>query len=218
MTNRIDDTDFHILTALSEDGRRSLRDIARTSGVSTPTVESRLRKMMDMGLIKKISPIIDVSKITDGLFAVATARVEPHRLEEALNQLAKVPQVRNVYGMTGENDVLFTFFARGLDELQTLMSSTISVIPNLTSLSYNVVSRVVKDEPNVPISPGQFVKIACDTCGQIIKADPVTLMVDDRNRYFCCGVCLQEYKERYGGKLTRLMLEHATKGQPAESK
>lgn len=218
MTNRIDDTDFHILTALSEDGRRSLRDIARTSGVSTPTVESRLRKMMDMGLIKKISPIIDVSKITDGLFAVATARVEPDRLEEALNQLAKVPQVRNVYGMTGENDVLFTFFARGLDELQTLMSSTISVIPNLTSLSYNVVSRVVKDEPNVPISPGQFVKIACDTCGQIIKADPVTLMVDDRNRYFCCGVCLQEYKERYGGKLTRLMLEHATKGQPAESK
>ena len=218
MTNRIDDTDFHILTALSEDGRRSLRDIARTSGVSTPTVESRLRKMMDMGLIKKISPIIDVSKITDGLFAVATARVEPDRLEEALNQLAKVPQVRNVYGMTGENDVLFTFFARGLDELQTLMSSTISVIPNLASLSYNVVSRVVKDEPNVPISPGQFVKIACDTCGQIIKADPVTLMVDDRNRYFCCGVCLQEYKERYGGKLTRLMLEHARKREPAESK
>ncbi len=218
MTNRIDDTDFHILTALSEDGRRSLRDIARTAGVSTPTVESRLRKMMDMGLIKKISPIIDASKITNGLFAVATAKVEPQKLEEALNQLAKVPQIRNVYGMTGENDVLFTVFAGGLDELQTLMSSTISTIPNLASLSYNVVSRVAKDEPNVPIRPGQFVKIACDTCGRIIGGDPVTLMVGDRNRYFCCQVCLQEYKEKYGGKLTKLMLEQASKEQSVGSK
>jgi len=208
LPNRIDDTDFHILSALAEDGRRSLRDIARTSGVSTPTVESRLRKMFDMGLIRKISPIIDVSKITNGLFAVATAKVEPGKVEEALAALAKIPEIRNLYGMTGEHNVLFTLFAGGLDELQTLMSSTISAIPNMSSLSYNVVARVVKDEPNVSIRPGQLVRLTCDTCGQEIKGDPVTLLVGDRNRYFCCKPCLTEYKERYGGRLTKLALEH----------
>jgi DNA-binding Lrp family transcriptional regulator len=208
MPNRIDDTDFHILSALAEDGRRSLRDIARTAGVSTPTVESRLRKMFDMGLIKKISPIIDVSKITNGLFAVATAKVEPGKVEEVLTALAKIPEVRNLYGMTGEHNVLFTLFAGGLDELQTLMSSTISAIPNMSSLTYNVVARVVKDEPNVSIRPGQLVRLTCDTCGQEIKGDPVTLLVGDRNRYFCCKPCLTEYKERYGGRLTKLALEH----------
>jgi len=208
MPNRIDDTDFHILSALAEDGRRSLRDIARTAGVSTPTVESRLRKMFDMGLIKKISPIIDVSKITNGLFAVATAKVEPGKVEEVLTALAKIPEVRNLYGMTGEHNVLFTLFAGGLDELQTLMSSTISAIPNMSSLTYNVVARVVKDEPNVSIRPGQLVRLSCDTCGQEIKGDPVTLLVGDRNRYFCCKPCLTEYKERYGGRLTKLALEH----------
>jgi Lrp/AsnC family transcriptional regulator for asnA, asnC and gidA len=218
MTNRIDDTDYHILTALTEDGRRSLRDIARTAGVSTPTVESRLRKMVDMGLIKKISPIIDASKITNGLFAVATANVEPSKLEETLNLLAKIPEVRNVFGMTGEHDVLFTVFASGLDELQSLMSSKISSIANVSSLTYNVVSKVVKDEPNVPLRPGLLVRLACDTCGQIIKSDPVTLLVGDRNRYFCCEVCLREYKEKYGGKLTKLMLEHASKEQSPGSK
>lgn len=207
MPNRIDNTDFHILAALSEDGRRSLRDIARTAGVSTPTVESRLRKMFDMGLIKKISPIIDASKITNGLFAVATAKVEPSKLQEALDVLAKVPEIRNVFGMTGEHDVLFTVFASGLDELQTIMSSTISAIPNLSSLSYNVVSRVVKDEPNVSIRPGLLVRVACDTCGQVITGEPVTLLVGDRNRYFCCQPCLSQYKEKYGTKLTKLMLE-----------
>lgn len=213
MPNRIDNTDFHILTALSEDGRRSLRDIARTVGVSTPTVESRLRKMVDMGLIKKITPIVDASKITNGLLAVATAKVEPQKLEEALNALANLPEVRNAYGMTGENGVLFIVFASGLDELQTMMSSKISAIPDLTSLSYNVVSRVAKDEPNVAIRPDLLVRVACDTCGQVVKSDPVTLLVGDRNRYFCCRVCLQEYKEKYGGKLTKLMLEHASKEQ-----
>ncbi|WP_455286175.1 AsnC family transcriptional regulator [[Eubacterium] cellulosolvens] len=207
MPNRIDDTDFHILSALAEDGRRSLRNIARTAGVSTPTVESRLRKMFDMGLIKKISPIIDVSKITNGLFAVATAKVEPGKIEETLEALAKVPEIRNVYGMTGEHNVLFTVFTGDLDELQTLMSSTISSIPNLSSLAYNVVARVVKDEPNVAIRPGQFVRLSCDTCGQEIKGEPVTLLVGDRNRYFCCKPCLTLYKEKYGAKLTRLSLE-----------
>ena len=163
LPNRIDDTDFHILSALAEDGRRSLREIARRAGVSTPTVESRLRKMFDMGLIKKISPIIDVSKITNGLFAVATAKVEPGKIEETLEALAKVPEIRNVYGMTGEHNVLFIVFTGDLDELQTLMSSTISSIPNLSSLAYNVVARVVKDEPNVAIRPGQLVRLICDT-------------------------------------------------------
>jgi DNA-binding Lrp family transcriptional regulator len=207
LPNRIDDTDFHILSALAEDGRRSLRDIARTAGVSTPTVESRLRKMFDMGLIKKISPIIDVSKITNGLFAVAAAKVEPGKIEEALSALAKVPEVRNVYGMSGEHNVLFTVFTSGIDELQILMSSTISSIPNMSSLTYNLVARVVKDEPNVAIRPGQFVRLTCDLCGQEIKGEPVTLLVGDRNRYFCCKPCLTEYKERYGAKLTKLSLE-----------
>ncbi len=207
MPNRVDDTDFHILSALAEDGRRSLRNIARTAGVSTPTVESRLRKMFDMGLIKKISPIIDVSKITNGLFAVATAKVEHGKIEETLEALAKLPEIRNVYGMTGEHNVLFTVFTGDLDELQTLMSSTISSVPNLSSLAYNVVARVVKDEPNVAIRPGQFVRLNCDTCGQEIKGEPVTLLVGDRNRYFCCKPCLTEYKEKYGAKLTKLSLE-----------
>jgi len=208
LPNKIDDTDFHILSALAEDGRRSLRDIARTAGVSTPTVESRLRKMFDMGLIKKISPIIDASKITNGLFAIASAKVEPAKIDEVLSALAKVPEIRNVYGTSGEHNVLFTVFTGGLDELETLMSSTISSIPNMSSLTYNVVSRVVKDEPNVAIRPGQFVRLTCDTCGQEIKGELTTLLVGDRNRYFCCKPCLTEYKERYGGKLTKLMLEH----------
>jgi Lrp/AsnC family leucine-responsive transcriptional regulator len=207
LTNRIDDTDYHILTALEEDGRRSLRDIARTAGVSTPTVESRLKKMLDMGFIRKIAPIIDASKIMNGLFAVATAKVEPGKTDEVLTALAKVPEIRNVYGMTGEHNVLFTVFTASLDQLQTLLSSTISSIPNVSSLTYNVVARVVKDEPNVAVRPGQFVRLTCDTCGQEIHGDPVTLLVGDRNRYFCCKPCLTEYKERYGGKITKLSLE-----------
>jgi hypothetical protein len=39
-----------------------------------------------------------------------------------------------VYGMTGEHNVLFTIFASSLDELQSLLSSTISAIPNISSL------------------------------------------------------------------------------------
>jgi Lrp/AsnC family leucine-responsive transcriptional regulator len=55
MSARLDETDVSILRALMDDGRRSLRKIARIVSVSTPTVETRLKRLFDMGVIRKIS-------------------------------------------------------------------------------------------------------------------------------------------------------------------
>src|SRR2546428_13636270 len=63
----LDDVDARILGILVEDGRRSFREIAGRAGITTPTVQTRIKRMMDEGLILGESPIFNPSKFQLGL-------------------------------------------------------------------------------------------------------------------------------------------------------
>lgn len=64
MPHELDDTDIRIVTSLQQDGRKSFRQIARELGISTPTVQTRYKRLVNIGLIKSISPIIDSTNLT----------------------------------------------------------------------------------------------------------------------------------------------------------
>lgn len=66
MPIKLDSIDTAILNVLSKDGRKSFRQIARDIGASTPTVKLRYERLVSIGLIKLIAPVLDLSKITKG--------------------------------------------------------------------------------------------------------------------------------------------------------
>ncbi len=53
-----------MLNALLKNGRKSLRQISKDTGISTPTVKNRFNRLVNIGVIKSISPILDLNKIT----------------------------------------------------------------------------------------------------------------------------------------------------------
>ena len=61
-----DNTDVAILKSLMEDGRKSFRAISREIKVSTPTIKSRYKRLVNIGLTKSVKPEIDLSKVTRG--------------------------------------------------------------------------------------------------------------------------------------------------------
>lgn len=63
MPYSLDETDIAILNSLMEDGRKSFRQISRELKISTPTVKFRYQRLVNIGLIKRIIPIIDTSKL-----------------------------------------------------------------------------------------------------------------------------------------------------------
>src|SRR5574341_65435 len=63
MPFKLDDYDISILKVLLKDGRKSFRQISRETGITTPTVKARFQRLVNIGLIKSISPIIDFEKI-----------------------------------------------------------------------------------------------------------------------------------------------------------
>jgi len=63
MTFQLDDIDISILESLVKDGRKSFRQISREIKISTPTVKLRYEKLVNMGVIKSVSPIFDINKL-----------------------------------------------------------------------------------------------------------------------------------------------------------
>jgi len=65
MPHELDDTDIAIVTSLQQDGRKSFRQISRELNISTPTVQARYQRLVNIGLIKSISPVIDYANLAN---------------------------------------------------------------------------------------------------------------------------------------------------------
>ncbi len=63
MPHELDDIDIGIVNSLKEDGRKSFRQISRELDISTPTVQARYQRLVNIGLIKSISPVIDPTNV-----------------------------------------------------------------------------------------------------------------------------------------------------------
>ncbi|HEY7108430.1 MAG TPA: AsnC family transcriptional regulator [Nitrososphaeraceae archaeon] len=63
MPVQLDKTDHAIIEVLVKDGRKSFRQIARETGISTPTAKARYIRMINVGFLKSVSPVFDLSKI-----------------------------------------------------------------------------------------------------------------------------------------------------------
>ena len=63
MPYNLDKVDTAILNSLMEDGRKSFRQIGREIKVSTPTVQARYRRLVNLGFIKSITPVLDLKKL-----------------------------------------------------------------------------------------------------------------------------------------------------------
>ena len=59
MPLQLDHYDVSILKSLLKDGRKSFREISRETGITTPTVKARFNRLVNVGFIKSVSPILD---------------------------------------------------------------------------------------------------------------------------------------------------------------
>jgi len=201
---RLDETDAAIIRALMQDGRRSFREISRLVSVSTPTVEHRVKRMMGSGIIKKLVPLLDPQKIEQGITSIISLRVDPLRLNEIAENLAKIERVRSIFLTTGEGNIIVRVITDTADGLQSFISEEIAKLPGTIPISTVVITRTVKDEQGVIVKPGLAIELKCEFCGQEIGGEPQILKVGEQDRYFCCKTCMDSYKEKYASRLEKL--------------
>ena len=82
MPLQLDDYDVSILKSLLKGGRKSFREISRETGITTPTVKARFNRLVNVGFIKSVSPILD--------FDIVERNVVKPQLQKGNNTNSKV--------------------------------------------------------------------------------------------------------------------------------
>jgi len=127
------DVDKKMLNLIQEEDMAVPRvtRIAHKLGLATSTVKTKLNKFEKMGIIKGYSAVIDPEKVGRGFVAFKFASKKfktPGDLEKVGKQIAKIPEVEQVYFLVGEWDYVAKM--RLKDELEY-----VSVAPKIAVLA-----------------------------------------------------------------------------------
>lgn len=94
MPFKLDTVDTAIVESLLKNGRKSFRQISREIKVSTPTVKARYERLVNIGLIKAVLPIIDVGKLEDKTGAkldkISYKTIKNHNVKISKNMMVKI--------------------------------------------------------------------------------------------------------------------------------
>jgi len=204
MPQKLDRIDAAILKALMEDGRRSYRQIAKITGVSTPTVESRIRRLNETGFITKIIPRFDPDKVAEGLTALITFRAKDADLQNIAAKLSGLDEIRSIFLITGETNLMIRIVLADVKDLQDFISYRIKEFGDLQMVSNQIITRTIKDEQGIVIRSDMGISLTCDYCKADISGKPITLRVGQGERFFCCKICRGSYKEKYKKRIESL--------------
>jgi DNA-binding Lrp family transcriptional regulator len=199
--HKLDKIDLAIINSLMADGRKSFRQIAKEIGVSTPTVEARFSRMKGMGIIKSIEPILDIDIIENQLSALVFLKTNLAQSVQIADELAAISEVRRVYMMTGESNIVAKVVSDRPESLEKMIRERIAPIEGVNSISYQIITRTVKDSQSISIKEEMFLKLQCDFCDAEITKKAKKIEIEGHRRYFCCNSCLTLYKQKYKGRI-----------------
>jgi Lrp/AsnC family transcriptional regulator for asnA, asnC and gidA len=161
---KLDNIDIAIINSLIQDGRKSFRQIAKEIRVSTPTVESHFTRMKAIGLIKNIEPILDLDKIENQVHALLYIKADPIYSMNIISMLSSFSEVKDVYFTTGEYNITSKLSLNSIGGLEEFVRQKISIIEGIRSLSYHIITKIIKEDHSIRISEELSVRVKCDYC------------------------------------------------------
>jgi DNA-binding Lrp family transcriptional regulator len=190
----LDDVDRKILRELQQDGRASFRDVSARINVSTPTVSSRVQAMVDLGLIKGYTTMLDADML--GQVSVALLlEAKPADLEKVIEKIKDDELVRQIY-MLSDSRILCILSFYNQIKYQRFLES-MAQIPEIHKMDNSMIMKVPKELPRAALTDEAGLMIRCYYCGHMMTDEGVKIKLDGKYHYLCCSVCEKLYKEKY---------------------
>lgn len=123
----VDATDARILLALAREPRATILAVAQRLRLSRNTVQARLVKLEKSGALGSFERRITPGALGYPLTVFITAQVDQHRLAEVADALAGIPEVVEVFGLSGEIDLLVRVVAADAEDLYRIAGQILAV-------------------------------------------------------------------------------------------
>src|SRR4051794_39171216 len=117
----LDDVDRRLLEQLTNDPRLSKSELARRTGLSTPTASARVARLERLGVIRGYRLDVDPSAIGFPVTAWVRVRPGPGQLPKVMELARNTPQVTECHRITGDDCFVMRVYAAVMDTLEELL-------------------------------------------------------------------------------------------------
>lgn len=123
---RLDRTDRALLRLLEQDARTPNNALAEAVGIAPSTCLGRVRSLRERGVIRGYHADVDPAATGHPLQAMISVRLQAdarNRLAEFVDRVGRLPEVRDVYFLAGQDDYLLRVATAGTLALRDLVTS-----------------------------------------------------------------------------------------------
>src|SRR4030042_1728101 len=142
----LDPMSREILIRLQEDGRMSFRSLAETLHTSLTSVQTRIKKLTDGGIIRRYQAILECSKLGYREMLMLHCRVNTNiPIEKVLQTLEQIPDIKMLYMTTGDYPVFVMAKCLSKEE-QIALLERIRQTEGIEDMRTQIVMKKVKEE------------------------------------------------------------------------
>jgi DNA-binding Lrp family transcriptional regulator len=124
----IDNLDARLIHLLVAEPRIGVLECSRRLGVARGTVQARLDRLQDRGVIRRFGPEVDPAMLGYAVTAFLTLEIRQARGHDPVAaRLAAIPEVLEMHTITGASDMLCRVVARSNADLQRVIDAVVDV-------------------------------------------------------------------------------------------
>jgi DNA-binding Lrp family transcriptional regulator len=127
----LDALDYALVRSLERDSRITVRKLSQQLGAARFTISERIARLIETGVVRLHARVNyrRLGYLITAFVGLQTAQTPTE--VDIVEALRRVPEVEDIYTVTGEYDVLIKVRARSPEHLQHLLVFKISTIPNV---------------------------------------------------------------------------------------
>jgi len=127
----LDKTDLKILSELSNDSSISIPRLSEKINVNSSVVYSRIKRLVKKKLIERFTIEINDKELGFGVKSITGINMDSKQRDNVIQELFKIPGVREVSEVTGRFDILVTMYAENLNDMYRIVSDNIGKIQGI---------------------------------------------------------------------------------------
>ena len=161
MIVKLDEKDMAILALIQENSKLTAKQIAKKIDAPITTVFAKTKRMEELGVIQEYRAILAPEKLEAGTAAFILVSVSyrakaddvPISQRVVAEEIAKFPEVQEVYIITGDWDLLVKLRAESVDAVGKFVVDKLRLIKGIEKTLTCMVFETVKEttEINLPL-------------------------------------------------------------------
>ena len=117
----LDELDRRIIELWRAEPRIGVLETSRRLEVARGTVQARIDRMLEAGVISGFGPELDLTQLGFSVLGFTTIEVAQGRTDEVIAHLATIPFVLEAYSIAGQGDLLVRIAAATNEELMAVL-------------------------------------------------------------------------------------------------